>query len=178
MSKTTAGRVPPLSPDLFTEDQKIIAGAHAQFNFARVMVQHPDLYRVYIPFAEKLMRHSILSPREREILILRTLELCDETYDAPHHRLIAIQAGLTNADIDAAIAGRGKCLSSNEQLLVKAAEELVTDQAISDETWRLLAQYYSRQQLMEIVFLVGNYTMMAMATKSFGITAEEGVDHG
>lgn len=169
----TARRIEPLDPAQFSPRQQAVAGEMAQYNFARVMVHHPDLYQAYIPFAQKLMTHSLLTPRDREILILRTLELCNEGYDAPHHRAIARQIGMADAEIDCAREGREKCLAPHEQVLLTVAQELVQQHAISDETWRLLAQHYDRQQLMEIVFLVGNYSMMAMATKSFGIVVED-----
>ena len=57
--------------------------------------------------------------------------------------------------------------------LVCAAEELVRDHCLSDTTWQLLAQHYSRTQLMELVFLVGEYAMTAMATNSFGIPIDD-----
>lgn len=173
MNQDNTNRIPMLPPERFSDEQKAIAGEMGKYNFARVMVHHPDLYRVYIPFAEKLMRQSILEPRDREIIILRVLALCGEEYDLPHHRHIAHQIEMTEGEIDAAVAGRGKRLAANEQVLVKAAEELVGERFISDPTWQLLQQHYGRRQLMEIVFLVGNYTTMAMATRSFGIPLEE-----
>ena len=174
MSQRAKTRIPPVLPENFSPEQQAVAEGLENFNFARVMVHHPDLYRVYIPFAEKLMAGSILSPREREIVILRTLALCGETYDAPHHRHIARQIGMTEGEIDAAAAGQNKHLSPCEQVLVAAAEELVSRHLVSEDTWSLLQQHFSRRQLMEIVFLVGNYTTMAMATNTFGIPLEEG----
>ncbi len=161
-------RIPPLSPDAFTDEQAAIAGDHAKFNFARVMVQHPQLYKSFIPFAEQLMRRSGLPPRDREILLLRTLALCHEAYEAPHHVLIARQVGMTDLEIAAARAGGGD-LPAFDRALLRAAEELVLDRCVSDTTWRMLAQRYSQAQLMEVVFLVGAYTMSSMATNSFGI---------
>jgi 4-carboxymuconolactone decarboxylase len=44
---------------------------------------------------------------------------------------------------------------------------------VSDPTWVCLAERYSREQLMEAVFLVGCYTIMAMITRSFGMEVEQ-----
>jgi 4-carboxymuconolactone decarboxylase len=169
-------RIPPLSLEKFSDEQAAIAGDHARYNFARVMVQHPELYKSFIPFAEQLMRRSSLPAREREILLLRTLALCHESYEAPHHALIARQMGLSDSEITAARAG-GDGLTAFEQALLRAAEELVADHCIGDTTWRILAQRYSQSQLMEVVFLVGEYTMSAMATNSFGIPVEDNAEH-
>jgi 4-carboxymuconolactone decarboxylase len=165
-------RIPPLSPKAFTDEQAAVAQGREALNLARVFVQHPALYRAFTPFAEQLFQGSSLPPREREILILRALELCDEGYGLPHHVIIAQTIGMTDADIAAARQG-GPTLSPFEQALAKAAEELVRAHRIGDETWHELAQRYSVTQLMEVVFLVGIYVMMATATKSFGIQLED-----
>jgi len=78
---------------------------------------------------------------------------------------------MTDAEIDAARTGAG--LSAFDQTLARAAEELVHDQCVSEETWRELAQRYSPVELMQIVALVGVYVMMAMFTKSYGVELED-----
>jgi alkylhydroperoxidase family enzyme len=165
-------RVPPLAQENFTEEQAAIAKGWEHLNFTRTMVQHPALYRSFMPFAEQLMRGTSLTPRERQILILRTLALCGETYEAGHHTGIGRAVGLTDAEIEAARTG-GAGLSPFEQALVRAAGELVGDRCVGDTTWRTLAERYSTPQLMEVVMLVGNYTLLSMATKSFGMQLEE-----
>jgi hypothetical protein len=53
-----------------------------------------------------------------------------------------------------------------------AAEELVRHKRIGEETWEALAERYSAVQLMDVVSLVGCYTLMAMVTLSFDIEIE------
>jgi alkylhydroperoxidase family enzyme len=168
---STSSRVPPLEQDQFTEEQAAIAKGWEHLNFTRTMVQHPALYRAFMPFAEQLMRGTSLAPRERQILILRTLTLCGEVYEASHHTGISHSVGLTDAEIEAVKAG-GARLVPFEQALVRAADELVGGYNVSDATWRTLAERYSTSQLMEVVILVGNYTLLSMATKSFGMQPE------
>jgi 4-carboxymuconolactone decarboxylase len=168
---TTAPRIPPLSPDAFTAEQAEVAKGRESLNLARVFVQDPAVYRAFIPLAEQLFLRSSLPPREREILILRAMHLCDENYDLPHHVVIARGIGMSDAEIEAARQG-GAGLSAFEQTLARAAEELVRNQCIGDVTWWTLARRYSMPQLMDVVFLVGLYVMMAMGTKSFGIQLE------
>jgi alkylhydroperoxidase family enzyme len=168
-------RIPALSSGEFTAEQATLVGDWAHLNFSRVIVQHPGLYRVFIPMIDMLIRGSSLPPRDREILVFRTLELCHEVYENHHHVLIARNAGMSDAEIEDAKAGDGS-LSPFDCVLVKAAEELVTGQRVSDETWDRLGERYSQSQKMEAVALVGCYTLMAMATKSYGIQVEDDPD--
>jgi alkylhydroperoxidase family enzyme len=79
---------------------------------------------------------------------------------------------MSEAEIEAARTG-GASLGQFEQCLMRAAEELVRQQRVSDPTWACLAERYSREQLMETVFVVGCYTIMATITRSFGIEVEQ-----
>jgi alkylhydroperoxidase family enzyme len=143
----------------------------------RTLVQHPALLRNWNGFAMYLIKASSLSARDREILILHTCAQCHATYDVAHHTVIARRAGLTNAEIEAAIRD-GAGLASFERTLLKAAEELIKDRCISDATWAALAGRYTRQQLMDLVFTVGNYVLMAMATRTFGVPLEDDIQGG
>jgi hypothetical protein len=59
--------------------------------------------------------------------------------------------------------------------LVRAAHELIHNHFVSDATWAALAERCSTLQLMELVFIVGNYSMLVMATNSFGVQPERNV---
>lgn len=165
-------RIPPVAPEAFSAEQRALVGDWSAMNFARVVVAHPGLYRPLMPLIAKLIAGSDLPPRDREVLVLRTLALCGETYETAHHELIARGAGMSDAEIAAAQRG-GEELAPFERLLAGAAEELVRGHTVSDAAWRGLAERYSETQLMEVVALVGGYTLMAMLTKSYGVPLED-----
>jgi 4-carboxymuconolactone decarboxylase len=137
-------RIPPLSIEEFTDEQKVLVGEWHHLNFSRVLVQHPGMYRAFLPFLDKVIRGSNLPPRDREILCLRTLALGGDVYEAHHHVTIARKAGMTEAEIEAAQTG-GMGLTQFDHCLVRAAEEVVRQQCVSDQTWACLAERYSRE---------------------------------
>ena len=169
----TTIRIPPLAPEEFTVEQAELVGAWSHLVFSRVIARRPDIYRLFVPFIEKVIADSKLPPRERQVLVLRTLALADETYEMHHHTMISKAAGMSDADIVAARTGSDD-LAPFERLLARAAEQLVRDQCIADEAWAALGERYAEEQLMEVVFLVGCYNTMAMLTKSFGMPLEGG----
>ncbi len=165
-------RIAALSPDKFTEEQRALVGDWHHLNFSRVLVQHPGMYRVFLPFLDRLIRGSSLPARDREILCIRTLALAGDVYEAHHHVTIARKTGMTEAEIEAA-GTDGAGLPPFDQCLMRASEELVREQRVRDETWTGLAEKYSQEQSMEVVFLVGCYLIMAMITRSFGMQVEQ-----
>lgn len=164
-------RVPPLDPADFSAEQAALVGNWTHLTFSRVLARHPGLYRVFVPYIAEVIAKSTLPPRDREVLVLRTLALGKDIYEAHHHIQIAHKAGLSDADIDRVRAG-AESLSEWDKLLVRAAGELVADQQMSDATWAALGARYSQPQQMEVVFLVGCYNVMAMLTNCFGIEIE------
>ncbi|MCB2073033.1 MAG: carboxymuconolactone decarboxylase family protein [Novosphingobium sp.] len=170
-----APRIPPLAPEDFTSEQAELVGDWTHLVFSRVIVRHPELYAIFVPYIERVIAGSILPARDREVLVLRTLGLSGETYETHHHEMIARNADMSEADIAAAVDGSDS-LPPWEQTLMRAAEELVREQVVSDATWQALAERYSEKQLMEVVFLVGCYNTMAMLTRSFGMELEGAPD--
>src|SRR5258707_1306400 len=136
-------RVPPAHPDDLTDAQTTFLGPWRSMNFAAVMVNHPALYRAFIPGIAKIIAATDLPPRDRQILVHRTLALSDEVYEQHHHELISRGADLSEADVEAARTN-GRSLTPFEHLLVKAADELVHERHVSDATWAALATRYSQ----------------------------------
>ena len=168
-------RIAPVAPEHFTPEQAELVGAWSHLNFSRVLVRHPALYRVFVPYIQQVIPGSTLPPRDREVLVIRTLAICGDEYEAAHHAQIALKAGLGEADI-AAAASADTSLGEWDRLLTEAADELVREQYLTDATWASLAERYSEEQIMEVVMLVGCYTVMAMVTKSFGMALESNPD--
>ncbi len=66
--------------------------------------------------------------------------------------------------------------TDHERALIRAVDELRRDAFIHDATWAKLAENYSTQQLMDVVFTVGEYNLVSMALRTFGVQREEGVE--
>lgn len=166
----TTPRLPPLDPADFTPEQAALVGDWSHLVFSRVIVRHPEMYALFVPYIRQLIAESILPPRDREVLVLRVLAQADETYEMHHHEMIARSAGMSDAEIAAACSGEG--LDAWDSALVRAADELVDAKRLSDASWATLSARYDEKQMMEVVFLVGCYAVMAMLTKSFDMALE------
>ena len=174
---TYSTRIQPIPTSQFTDAQAaVFGGGHGdpnnELNLVKTLVQHLDLYKRYIPFAAGLVGQSAFTPRHREIITCRTLALVQETYEAAAHIAMSAGAGLSDAEAKAARDG-GPGLPPFETALVRGTEELVKQQRLTDATWATLSQQYSKEQMIELHFLVGNYVLMATISKGLGIQVEE-----
>ncbi|WP_448465892.1 carboxymuconolactone decarboxylase family protein [Mycolicibacterium sp. XJ870] len=141
-------------------------------NVLSTLVRHPDLTRAYLPFNAYLLRESLLSPRIREVALLRIVLRCACDYLWTHHLPIARQAGLSDEDIDGIRSGR--CTDGHDDVIVRAVDDLVAFNTITQSTWDGLAGFLDENQRMDLVFLIGGYQLLALAVNTFGVRPESG----
>ncbi len=165
-------RVPPLTDAEMTEEQRQLIGdlPSSGLNVLRTVLRYPAVFKAWGPLAAHIMTGS-LSPRDREILILRAGIACNSAYEVAQHTIVSRLVGLSEAEIQS-IKTDGTALSAFEQTLVKAADELVHDHFITDATWAALATRYSNEQIVDVIFTVANYTLVSMTLNSLGVQIE------
>lgn len=144
-------------------------------NLFATLARHPRLLRRWSQFGGLLLAGGTLSPRDREVLILRTAANCGADYEWGHHLLLGRHAGLADEEMTA-LAGPADVASSVDADLVAAADELHADNVISDQTWAALADRYADDQLIELCMVVGQYHLVAFTLRSLRIQPEAGVE--
>lgn len=173
-------RIAPLPASEWTDEQReqLRRGAPPRvLNIFATFIRHPELYRRWIPFGNHVLFKSSLSGREREMVILRVSWLCRCGYELHQHTRIAREAGLSEAEIERLKAEpQATGWTEMESALLCAVDELHGDRFISDATWQRLSAHYDTRQLIDLVFMVGHYTMVSMALNSFGVQIESRSD--
>jgi 4-carboxymuconolactone decarboxylase len=168
-------RVAPLEPARRSAEQReLLVGAWGEDvpNLFSTVVQHPALYRAWMPFCMQLLTHSVFPPRERELLIIRTAFLCGSDYELAHHLRLGAEIGLSHGDL-AALTGLGPDdWTDRERLLVTAANELHADHLISEATWQGLRHLLTTEQLIELTMLVGHYILLGGLLRSLAVPLE------
>jgi alkylhydroperoxidase family enzyme len=174
MADEGAPRIPPLRSDELTADQRtLIGGDGPQLNIFLTLARNPGLMRKWLPFGGKLLAGGKLSPRDRELIILRTAFRCDAHYEWAQHVAIAGVAGLATDEIRRVAAGPDASgWSADDATLLRATDELVEQHCIGSETWKALAARYGTEQLIEITMLAGHYAMLAGMLNSLGVQPE------
>lgn len=167
-------RIPALEPSQWDEDAREIMqpflDTGRDYNIFRTLVNHTGLAKRWLVFASHVLMQSTLAERDRELLILRIGHLCRADYEWNKHADISRYLGMSEAEIDSSRSGPDTPgLADLDRLLLSAADELHSDSHIGDATWQGLAEHFSTQQLMDLVFTVGQYTLVSMALNSFGV---------
>ena len=147
-----------------------------ELNIFATLAHHPKLLKRWSAFGGTLLYGGRLSARDRELLILRTGYLCRAHYEWGQHVVIAREAGLADEEIERVAAGPdATAWSPEDATLLRAADELHSDNRIADATWADLAEHYDEQQLIEICMVVGQYHLVAFTLNSLGVEPEPGL---
>ncbi len=179
--RVAKARIAPLPASQWLAGDAEILGALGRgdqtIDVFKTCLQHRTLCRAWMPFTRYVLGDdNSLTRRDREILILRASWNCNADYDWAHHVPAATRAGLSEADILRVSKGADAAgWNQAETLLLRAADELHKDHFVTDATWNgLKAANYSDQQLVDVIFTVGQYTMVSMFLNSAGVQLEPG----
>ena len=145
-------------------------------NIFSTLAHHPALLRRWLVFATHVLAKNSLTPRDRELLILRTGWRCASQYEFSQHALIALRCDISAEEVQRTklpIAEGG--WSDHDAALLTAADELHDDASIGESTWRTLASRLTEQQLLDVIFTVGNYHIVSFALNSCGVQLDQGV---
>jgi alkylhydroperoxidase family enzyme len=177
--------MPPLDSPRIERIQKPYSAAEASILVPRTRngnvlgvwstcANSPALCNAWLEFTDYLLQESTLPIRDRELLILRIGYLNQGAYEWAAHRGLALSVGISEQELRAiTIGSTDPRWSEWDASLLRAAEELHQNALVSDETWAELSTRYTKRQMMETVFTVGQYNMVAMYLNSLGVQFEE-----
>ena len=160
-----------MAPTLRTEG----VGAQAA-NVLATLIHHPKLMKRWLVFANHCLFKSSLPARDRELVILRTAWLAQSEYEWGQHVVIGRRAGIDGAAIEALKQDLANYdWATQERAALAATDELSASVFITDDTWRLLAAHYSREQIIDLILLVGQYRGLVGALNSLGVQLDPGL---
>jgi alkylhydroperoxidase family enzyme len=141
-------------------------------NVLGTLIRHPRLAGTWLPYNAVLLNNGTIDARLRELVILRVAWRTGSEYEWLQHVRIGRGLDITDAEIDAIIGAGTHPWTPLEADLLAATDELLDGYRVGDATWARLATQLDERQLMEVVFVVGTYTCLSMAFKSFGIALD------
>jgi alkylhydroperoxidase family enzyme len=172
IERPTQPRIGPLSPADLSESQRRFIQAGAS-NVILTLVRHEAVLEARLGLGQKLLFSSRLSPREREIIVLRVALRTDAEYEWANHVPAAFAAGLSEDEVHALVSDSHEW-SEPDAALLRAVDETCADNCVSDSTWAQLRATRDEKQLIELLMLIGFYRMNAGLLNSLGVSAEPG----
>ena len=181
-------RVPPLQRDeiapdvaaqlrgLFPRADRFFADGTEAPTMPRILgllARHPAIAGPWLAYNGALLDDGVLDARTRELLILATVRRAGSAYLWQEHVRLAEVAGVTQDEV-AALAGLApRTWSEDDGALLRAVDELVAHQVVTDDTWQVMSRHFDDRQLIEVLFVAGTYVCLAMVLNSTGLVSGE-----
>jgi len=151
----------------------------AELNVFRALLHHPDLAAALNAQLSMLMGlGNVLSPRLRELIIMRIGWQTGSDYEWTQHWRVAKMFGIPERDL---LAIRNwhyaSCFDQADQAVLQATDDILQDGKVSSETWSQLEDSLGDvKQVLEVVIAICNWRTFSQLLMSIDIPLEEDVE--
>jgi 4-carboxymuconolactone decarboxylase len=175
-------RTPYLKPDEMSAEQRRVyddivrtRGTWLNGPYAPLL-QSPELADKAQALGELVRYRTVLPPKLNELAILCTARHWDSPFEWYQHERIARQAGLA-AEVCQAIAHFERPLfnDDDEQVIHAFATELLTHHRVCDATYGRATQRFGTRAVVELVAVIGYYSLIAMTLNAHEVPLPAGV---
>ena len=152
-------QAPPEMKELF---QQIEGNGARIINFYKVLANSPHVARNVIRLGNSLIGRTTLSPKLRELTIMRIAKLYDCEYEWVQHTPVALQSGVSRAQLDAIGSWKeSNNFDEEERAILQYVDEVAQNVKVADATFEALNEYLNEQNIVEITLAIGWWGMLA-----------------
>jgi AhpD family alkylhydroperoxidase len=168
-------------PETLDEHQRVLLASMRTgpegrpLNLFGILVHHPLLLDRVASLGRVFLREGTLVPRERELVILRVARSVQCRYEFAQHVRLGLDAGVTEVDVERIVRPGLDGWTAREAALLRFADDLLESDDVDETTWNAVAALLDTMQMLELVFLVGYYRMLAGFLRSASVPLEASV---
>jgi 4-carboxymuconolactone decarboxylase len=183
-------RLPSVSIDELSPDQRETYAHIARVRGAtdaepsvplpfQVLLNSPDAAAAVASLDEYLRFSSRLDPVIRETAILSAAREMGSQYEWAHHEPLARQVGVRDEVIESIRTGKAPMgLPAKEGVFAQAAKEMVAKGTLTDRTFEAVLHLLGPQDTVDLIVLIGYYTMIVRVINALGIELEPELSPG
>jgi 4-carboxymuconolactone decarboxylase len=177
-------RLPKLSPETFTDEQRALAdsiksGPRGEFKMSgpfAIYLHSPGFGQLAQTLGGHVRYKTSVPPRLSEFAILCTAQFWKAQYEWAAHAVIAAKQGVKEETIRAIQAGRPpKSAPKDEMAIYAFVKELYAKRRVSTPTYNRVKKLLGDAGTVELVGILGYYAMVSMTLNTFRAPLPEGV---
>jgi alkylhydroperoxidase family enzyme len=178
-----AVRLPPLKPAEWTDEVRdffaALYGPEAReagttVHMPLLLARHPQMALALLEFGRKVKQAKEITPRLREIVIMRVAWLTRTDYVWGPHQRDMLNLGMGEAHVQGAkIGAEAPIWSEAERVALRATDQLIRSYDVTDETWAALSASYSEKEIFDILAVIGQYQLFALLFNVAGLRLED-----
>ncbi len=142
-----------------------------------IWLRHPDLVEKANEFGNHLREGTDVPRKLSELAILVTARSWNARYEWFAHEEAAAKFGLDRNIIEAIRAEKTPDFQDpQEECVYKVTAELHRDKAVSDQTYGEAVAAMGEDQIIDLVAIIGFYTMVAITLNAFNAPLPDGAE--
>ncbi len=182
LRKDPPARLPQVREEDFTDETRAFFGQWTGGVFKdadtnpvlRTFAHHPALANAFSQLNVHVLSASTLPVKERQIAIMRTAWITKATYMWLSHLNTSRLYGLSDEMYGPLQRGADDpYFTEFERTVIRATEDLVRDHEVSDANWQALRAEWNERQMLDFLFTVGCYVMIAGVMRSTGAERQD-----
>ena len=143
-------------------------------NVFRLLAWAETLAPSLFEFVIKIFSQTKIDPRLRQLAILRVGRICRSPYEIHHHEKLARIVGLGDLEIEATRGTNAVLmLKSDEQAVIRFAEEITRDVKVSEKTFHEVRTFLSERELTELALITSFYSCICRFLETMEIEIEQ-----
>jgi 4-carboxymuconolactone decarboxylase len=143
-------------------------------NLLSIFSNHTALARAFLLLQSQVLMATSLSQRHRELLALRTAVRCSCGYEWIRQVFVGREGALDDEEVFRIAFGADASFWSDlEATLLRAADELVSDDEIGEATRGDLASELDSEQVLDLILTVRTYETLALMMRSVGLQPDD-----
>lgn len=166
-------RLPPVDENNDAEVAAVLAEISRSrggvSNALRSMGHAPEALRRFAAVGDYARYHSSLSERLREIVIVVTGR--KYAYAMSHHGPLAVQAGMTEAEVADLVAGNvPSTFNAVDAAVAGYVLEFASPGSVSDQAFAAIKRVMTPREITDVTMTSAYYVALAMTITAFGVT--------
>jgi alkylhydroperoxidase family enzyme len=171
-------RVPYADEGASSEVEKLAEQIRAErggrmLNLYKMLLNSPSLAAGWLHLFTAIRQQCELDAAYRELAILRVAVINDAIYEHRAHVPFALEAGITQPQIDALGAWRESALYSEPQRAVLAyTDAMTTEVHVPDDVFNALRAHFPTRELVELTATIGGYNLVSRFLEALMVDPE------
>lgn len=154
-----------------------LKGKYYPYNVMGTIAYQSDLFAHFMKYWVASKKALHLTVREQEMIILRMAVLNDCDYVWGHHVPVALEGGLTRAEIDCipdeiAISD----WTEREYVLLSIVDEMYQTKKLANESWQTAKTFFDEHQLLDIIMVISQYVYFSLVNNVFQVELEAAIE--
>lgn len=166
------------APDAQPLIKRIVAERGGVLHLYQMLLHSVPLTEGWLAFLTAVRQKCGLPGAIRELVIMRVAVINGAQYEADQHAPIALEEGITQAQIDALAEWQDSPLFSDTERAVLALTDAMTrDVRVPDEVLAAVRPHFDETGVVELVATIAAYNMVSRFLEALGIHSDDAREH-